>query len=369
MPVRRALGAALSAALLAAPGEGTGATADLALRPAAFADLPGWEADPLDGARKALGDSCAALADGRPTDPPRPAPLFGARAPWLAACARLAALPTDAPAEALRAALEAAYRTYRVIDRREGAEGLFTGYFEPELAGSLARRSPDQVPLHRAPGSDRLRRQTRAEIAAGGLDGQGLELVWLDDPVAAFFLDIQGSGLIRLAEGGARRVRYTRFNGFGYTAVGRALVEWGEIPLAEISMQSIAAWMRANPDRRQTLMNVNRSYVYFDWLPQDAPQGSQGTDLTPLRSLAIDPRVIPYGAPLWLDTTHPETGAPLRRLMLAQDKGGAIKGVVRGDVFWGTGPAAGEPAGRMRARGGYWLLLPADLEVPPALLR
>ncbi|GMG85592.1 MltA domain-containing protein [Paralimibaculum aggregatum] len=365
--IGRLMGAGLLAGIALAPAGAAGAAPPpMRLVATAFAALDGWGADDLAEALPALRDSCAAIRAGTPTDPPDPAPRLSARGPWLEACAPLLALPEGAPDAAVRAAVERAFRPWRVLDRDAGAEGLITGYFEPELTGSLTRRSPEQVPLYRPPSADSLRRQTRAEIAAGGLAGQGLELVWLDDPVAAFFLDIQGSGVIRLAEGGSRRVRYVRFNGYGYTAVGRALVEWGEIPLEAITMQSIVAWMRDNPGRRQALMNVNRSYVYFDWLGHDAPQGSQGVDLTPGRSLAVDPRHIPYGAPLWLETVHPSGGAPIRRLMAAQDKGGAIKGVVRADFFWGTGPAAAEQAGRMKGQGRYTLLLPKGLPVPAA---
>ena len=353
----------LVSALMPAMAEGQGA---MRLDPVGYGALQGWGAEDLEGAQQALADSCAAIRAGTPTDPPDAAPALSRRADWLDACAAILALPDAADASVLRAAIEDNFRPYRVSDRIEGQSGLFTGYFEPELTGSLTRRSESQVPLYRPPAENRLRRQSRGRIAAGGLAGQGLELVWLDDPIAAFFLDIQGSGVIRLAEGGSRRVRYVRFNGFGYTAVGRALVEWGEIPLSQITMQSIIGWMRANPERRQELMNVNESYVYFDWLGHDAPQGSQGTDLTELRSLAVDPRHIPYGAPLWLETVHPVDGTPMRRLMFAQDKGGAIKGVVRGDVFWGTGAKAAEAAGRMKAKGRYTLLLPKSLAVPHA---
>lgn len=363
---RETLWAGLAALVLGA-GAPAAAEEPMQLVPVAFGALTGWQDDDLGGALPALRDSCEAIRERRPSQPASPAPQLRDRGAWLEACAKLLALPEGAPDADVRAVLMAEFRAFRVIDRQSGDSGLVTGYFEPELTGSLKRQGPGQVPLYRVPSENRLRRQTRAEIASGGLEGQGLELVWLDDPIAAFFLDIQGSGVIRLAEGGSRRVRYTRFNGFGYTAVGRALVDWGEIPLAEITMQSIIAWMRANPERRQTLMNVNRSYVYFDWLPYAAPQGSQGTDLTPQRSLAIDPRFIPYGAPLWLETEHPLDRSALRRLMVAQDKGGAIKGVVRADYFWGTGAEAAERAGRMKAKGRYAVLLPKALRVPRAL--
>lgn len=337
--------------------------AGMRLKPVTFDQLSGWSEDQLSEAIKPMADSCRALMQGVRSDPPDRALAGGRLEDWKPACAAIDRLTASTPTDAdVRALLEREFQPYAVFDA-EDDEGLFTGYFEVELTGSLQRTSSSQVPLYRTPPVDALRRQTRADIAAGGLHGQGLELVWLDDPIAAFFLDIQGSGKIVLNDGTERRVRYDKFNGFGYRAVGRKLVADAEIPLEEISMQSIVAWMERNPDRMQALMNYNRSYVYFDWLDKAAAQGSQGTDLTPGRSLAIDPSFIPYGAPVWLQTTHPLTNQPLNRLMLAHDKGGAIKGAVRGDYFWGSGAKAAEPAGKMKHQGRYFLLLPKALDL------
>ena len=197
----------------------------------------------------------------------------------------------------------------------------------------------------------------RAAIDAGALDGDNLAVVWVDDPVDAFFLHIQGSGRIALADGSELRVGYAAQNGHAYTAVGLILIDDGEVTREAMSMQAIRTWLAANPDRARDLMNRNRSYVFFAVLDGDGPLGSEGVALTPGRSLAVDRRFLPMSVPLWLDSTLPGE-QPLRRLMIAQDTGGAIRGPVRGDVFWGYGEDAADIAGRMKSRGRYYLLLP-----------
>jgi len=186
--------------------------------------------------------------------------------------------------------------------------------------------------------------------------------------VALFFLHVQGSGRIALAEGGTIRVGYADQNGHPYRAIGRDLVEMGALSRDEVSMQSIRAWLAAHPERTFELLHKNPSYVFFRELPSSeegaGPPGAQGLPLTPGRSLAVDRRFVPLGVPIWLDTTapSPEGDRPLRRLVVAQDVGGAVRGPVRGDLFWGSGPEAEYAAGHMKSRGRYWLLLPAALD-------
>ncbi|HEX6977888.1 MAG TPA: MltA domain-containing protein, partial [Alphaproteobacteria bacterium] len=197
------------------------------------------------------------------------------------------------------------------------------------------------------------------EIDEGALEGRNLELVWVADPIDAFFLHIQGSGRVRLADGSTIRVGYAAQNGHPYLAIGRPLIDRGAIPKDKVSMQSIRAWLAANPDEAERIMWLNASYVFFRELEGEGPLGAQGVPLTPGRSLAVDRRHIPLGAPIWLDTTLPTEGTPpFRRLMVAQDTGGAIRGPLRGDVFWGHGSDAAERAGRMRSTGRMWILLP-----------
>ncbi len=199
----------------------------------------------------------------------------------------------------------------------------------------------------------------RAEVDDGALDGRGLELLWVDDPVDAFFLQIQGSGRVRLAEGGWVRVGFAGHNGHPYRSIGRVLIERGELDAESASLDGIRAWLRDHPEQARALMAENARYVFFRELPGDGPVGAEGTVLTPGRSLAVDRRFVPLGVPVWVDAADPAgRAAPVRRLLVAQDTGGAIRGPVRGDLYWGTGEAAGRIAGRMRHRGTYYLLLP-----------
>jgi membrane-bound lytic murein transglycosylase A len=362
----------------------------LRLQPIAFGDLDGWQQDDPSAALAAFRRSCAKLA-GRPdTQPmaadPAMAPLAGTSEAWRGACAAAAADPAS-PDQA-RAFFEDWFQPWLVTDRDQPM-GLFTGYYEPLLYGSRRFGGAYTVPLYGTPG-DMIRVDlgqfkpelagqaitgrvdgsqfvpyfARAEIDAGALKGRGLELVWVDDPVAKFFLQIQGSGQIQLDDGARIRVGYGGQNGHQYHAIGRDLVAMGAMPLEEVSLQSIRDWLVAHPEQADAVMARNESYVFFDERPEldpaDGPIGAQGVPLTAGRSLAIDRRYIPLGAPVWLDATAPwpEGEGPLRRLLVAQDTGGAIRGPVRGDVFWGTGDRAEAIAGRMRSQGRYVVLLP-----------
>ena len=206
----------------------------------------------------------------------------------------------------------------------------------------------------------------RGDIAQGALDGAASVLAWVDDPVDAFFLHVQGSGRISLADGGVMRVGYAGANGQAYRSIGRALVERGAFSLDEASLQTIRVWLAANPDQAAEVLALNPSYVFFRELTGDGPLGAQGVALTAGRSLAVDRDYLPLGAPIWLDIMAPsaEPGGPdrtLRRLVVAQDIGGAIEGPLRGDLFWGFGPDAEWVAGHMKHPGGYVLLLPKAL--------
>ncbi len=267
-----------------------------------------------------------------------------------------------------------------VVAGPDGSDGLFTGYYEPELRGSRKRTAAYTVPLYRQPpdlvkveteGETQVGRMvdgrlrpyhTRKAIDGGVLAGQGLELLWLADPIDAFFLQAQGSGRVRLSDGGSLRVGYAASNGLPPTIIGRVLVERGELTKEAATMQTVRQWLRDRPAEATALMQMNARYIFFREIPGDGPLGALGVALTPGRSLAVDPKRLPLGAPLWLDTTYPtgtpEAGQPLRRLVVAQDTGGAIKGAVRGDLYWGSGEDALRYAGPMKQRGRYYLLLP-----------
>jgi membrane-bound lytic murein transglycosylase A len=345
------------------------------LVPVEFAALPGWTDDDAAEALPAFRTSCRSLRE---------------REPWREVC-RLADALDRADARSAREFFERRFVPYRVANADGGETGLVTGYYEPVLRGSRERRPPFVHPLY-APPDDllvidlaavapetkhlRLRGRidgrrvvpywSRAEIENGAAPVRGKEIVFVDDAIEAFFLQIQGSGRVRLAGGEELRVGYADQNGHPYQSIGRYLVEQGELKLAQASMQAIQAWARANPARLPELLNRNPSYVFFRELAPspEGPIGAQGLPLTAGRSIAVDPRFIPLGAPVYLATTHPNSSVPLQRLMVAQDTGGAIRGAVRADFFWGTGPDAGLLAGRMRQQGRMWVLLPAGYAPP-----
>jgi membrane-bound lytic murein transglycosylase A len=352
------------------------------LSPVAFAQLPGWGEDDAASALQAFQRSCARLdpqATDRPLLPSQP--RAGTVAQWRAICAALPAKPDKAAAQSF---VERWFTPYRAANNDDGS-GLFTGYYEAELKGARERGGRYTTPIHRVPAdlvqadlgqfNDEFRGRTiagrldggklvryadRAAIDRGALDGKGLELLWVDDPVDAFFLHVQGSGKVVLPDGSVARVGYAGNNGHGFVAIGRMLIDSGKVEREKMSMQAIRDWLRANPAEARALMHKNPRYIFFKEIPGgDGPIGAQGVALSAGRSLAVDRRHIPLGVPIWLDTTMPgATDKKLRRLVVAQDTGAAITGPVRGDFFWGSGEKALAEAGKMRSKGGYFLLLP-----------
>jgi membrane-bound lytic murein transglycosylase A len=297
--------------------------------------------------------------DAAALDPVSSAVDYGRVRDWRALC-QAAETVTPGDDSAARQYFEAGYVPFSVADN-SGSEGLFTGYYEIELNGSRRRHGHYRTPIYRRP-PESGSHYSRAEIEDGVLSGRGLELFWVDDPIDAFFLEIQGSGRVRLRDGRTIRVGYDGQNGFPYVAVGRLLVERKILPRAKVTMDAIRTWMREHPQEGTRLRRENPSYVFFREIPGDGPIGAEGVVLTPERSIAIDRTFIGLGIPIWLDADEQfaaEEG--IRRLAIAQDTGGAIKGPVRGDFFWGTGSDAGSRAGLMNARGRYYLLLPRSV--------
>ncbi|MBI1775610.1 MAG: MltA domain-containing protein [Proteobacteria bacterium] len=357
----------------------------LTLEPVDLASLPGWAEDDQGAALGAMLRSCERLVRRQPDQPIGPSGLGGQGRDWREPCQAAAGLPKD-DAAAARRFFERGFQAFRAANN--GKPGAFvTGYYEPELAGARAPSPRFTVPLYRVPddliqadlgewregwrgeriagriAEGRLRPyHTRHDIEKGALAGRNLELAWVEDPIDAFFLAIQGSGRIDLGDGKRLRLGFAGQNGHRYVAIGRALVERGAIPRGEVTMQTIRAWLSANPAEAASVMDLNPSYVFYRALAGDGPLGAEGAVLTPSRSLAVDPAFLPLGVPVFIDLEHPDTtGGRLRRLVVAQDTGGAIKGPVRGDLFWGTGAAAGELAGRMQAQGIFYILLPRSI--------
>lgn len=329
--------------------------------PAEWSDLPGWETDRSAELWPALLASCGAPAPG-----------------WAEFCARAVLQPPQDDAQA-RVLLARWLRPWQLQDAEGdgGEEGLATGYFEPVLDATAAPEQGFEVPLHLPP--DDLgarqphwsRQQLDTEDAARA-SLRGREIAWLRHPMDLLLLQIQGSGRLRLRtlDGTVTmlRVAYAGHNGHPYRSVGRWLIERGELPASGASWPAIRAWADRNPQRVQALMWVNPRVIYFrpEPLPdpQRGPRGAQGVPLTPGRSVAVDPSAVPYGTPLWIDTTEPLSTTPLRRLVMAQDTGSAIRGAVRIDYFWGWGDAALAQAGRMRQAVRVWALWPVG-QTPP----
>lgn len=343
--------------------------------PTGFAALPGWATDATREALPAWRRTCARLLRVPDERPVGPDGIAGTALEWKPACRALEALADDATDEASRAYFEQWFTP--VLVTSGGSErGLFTGYYEPELHGSRRRSRRYSVPLYRRPSDlvsasrghgtgrrvrGRLRPYwTRAQIAAGSLRRTSTPLLWVDNAVDAFFLEIQGSGRVVLEDGSVVQVNYDSSNGRPYVPLGRVLIERHAIERDAVSLQTIRAWLLAHPRQAQAVMNENPSYVFFHESSRGAT-GSEGVVLTPGRSLAVDTHFIPLGAPLFLDISALEGVGVIQRLVVAQDTGGAIRGAVRGDVFWGAGPDAYDRAGRMRQSGRYWMLAPASV--------
>jgi membrane-bound lytic murein transglycosylase A len=350
----------------------------LRVDPVKFSGVPGWRKDDQRQALTAFLRSCAKLSSKRDG--------LGN------ACRRAQKLPQNISDSGARAFFESYFQPYKV--RSGGALGRLTGYYEPILRGSRVRTDKYTVPIYRRPKdliglhSSKMRYQarrnglsskltyaqrtskglrpymTREQIERGGLSDRGLEILWLADPVDAFFLHIQGSGIVHMEDGSRVRIGFDGKNGYDYTSVGRALVQAGLMSARELTLDGVKAWLRANPEKGRKAMWRNKSFIFFRELPVgqggEGPIGAQGIPLTNGRSLAVDRRHYRLGLPVFLNVRgfKYQGEKRLARLMVAQDTGTAIKGAKRGDIFWGSGDEAGEIAGRTYHRGEFYVLLP-----------
>jgi membrane-bound lytic murein transglycosylase A len=331
--------------------------------------LPEWSTLDLSPSWAALLQSCRALK----TKPN-----------WQAICAGTEQIDKN-NSVAQRTFYEDKMLPFQILNPDGSEQGVITGYYEPLLKGSRVKTERFRYPLYAVPDDilevdlgdaypqlkgQRLRGRLigkrivpyykRAEIDAGTESLKGHELFWVENAVELFFLQIQGSGRIELPDGRHIKVGYADQNGYPYVSIGKKLIEMGEMKLEEASMQGIKGWGERNPNKLTALLELNPSYVFFRELPEtlSAPLGALGVPLTNEYSIAIDPRSIPLGSPVFLSTTRPNSATPLNRLMLAQDTGGAIRGAVRADFFWGFGEKAGAEAGRMKQQGRMWVLFP-----------
>ncbi len=333
---------------------------DPRLTPVTFTALDGWQSDDFTQALPSLANSCRRLVT-LPDDRSLGASgAMGNVKDWRSFCGAVLTIAQTSPSsKQIRTFLENWLQPWALSN---GAfdEGLFTGYYESELHGSLTHHDQYQWPLYRLPEpkNSSLMHLERSQIAAGALADKNLELVWLDDPIDAFFVEVQGSGRIHLDNGRTVSVSFAGKNGYPYVSIGKQLVERGEIKLEDVSLQSLRAWLESHPSQQQSIFNLNPSFVFFKLNPViTPPKGAANTPLTAQRSLAVDSRYIGYHVPIWL-----KTDMPLHQLVIAQDTGGAIKGVVRGDFFWGFGPSAEQKAGSMRSIGRMFVLLPRGFQ-------
>ena len=353
-----------------------------------FAELQGWAASDPKGALEAFRRSCVAMST-RPDDALLGGVNYaGTAGEWRRSCLAASAVQIDDP-QSGRAFFEAEFVPYRLT--QTSGTGLFTGYYEPQLKGSRTKHGPYQTALYGIPADlinvdlglfrDNLKGQrivgqvangrlvpypARADIEVSGLP-QAKPLLYVDDPIDAFFLQILGSGRVVLDDGSVVRAAYGAQNGRAYTAIGAVLIQRGELKREEVSMQSIRAWLIAHPEEAQQIMNANASYVFFTEQALGDPllgaAGAQGVPLTPEASLAVDLSLHAMGVPVWLEASAPDPDAMkpdriFERLLIMQDTGGAIRGPVRGDVYWGYSADAAAIAGRMRHEGRMTVLLP-----------
>jgi len=357
--------------------------------------LPGWRGDDLDHVWKAFINNCKGLM--RPVSGSLAMQARATPRAWQPVCAaaQQSGLSADAAGETVRRFLEQHLQPWRLLDGAgKPAQSTVTGYYEPLVRASRKREGAYQWPLYSAPddlltidlgtmypelAGKRVRGKlagkrvvpydTRAEIAAAP-DRQPPAIAWVDDPVEAFFLQIQGSGRAQLPDGSTIRLAYADHNGRPYQSIGQWLAQKGEITLAQASMQNIKSWAKNNPARVQEMLNANPAMVFFSEEairdPELGPRGAYGIPLIGQRAVAVDTTFVPLGAPLYLSTTYPGSSRPLARLVFAQDTGAAIKGAARTDFYWGFGDEAGAMAGRMKQRGEMWVLWPKQAGAPSA---
>jgi membrane-bound lytic murein transglycosylase A len=340
-----ALRAALrAAALLGAAMTASGASGETAYSLMDFSQLDGWEKDDHAAALDVFLETCPDLDD----------------PDWHSLCALAQSQVQSEAPDAARTFFELFFRPVLIQDGADTA--LFTGYFEPELDGSRYRTDRFRYPVYRLPREARetnLWLPRRDILTSGVMEGRGLEIAWVDDPVELFFLQIQGSGRIRMQDGSTVRVGYGGANGHPYKSIGAEMVRRGIYKAHQVSAQVIKAWVRRNPVAGHELLMHNPSYVFFREVRRvraaDGPLGAMNRSVTAMRSIAVDPKFTPLGAPVWVEK---DGETPLRRLMIAQDTGSAIKGAQRADIFFGTGDTAGQAAGRLRDPGRMIVLLP-----------
>ncbi|MFT4059959.1 MAG: murein transglycosylase A [Legionella sp.] len=355
-------------------------------RPVTFSQLPGWQSVNLTKSFAAFQISCRAFMNQNPEQMVGTNDINLQVKDWQPACS-VALTMNSVTENTAKAFFQEWFHPVEFFDKNTGP-GLFTGYYVPSIKGSYKKTKEFSVPLYETPNdlivsdlgmffNDLKNRSivghlvkhklvpyySRAQINHGALKGKARVLVWINNPVDRLFLEIQGSGMIELENKKNLYIGYDSQNGLPYTAIAGVLIKQGVMTKDNASMQAIKRYLTGHPEQMDKVINQNQSFVFFRKMDEGVALGSQGVSLTPGYSLAIDKQWIPMGIPLWLNTSRPDSTNPdknksMQRLMIAQDTGGAIRGKIRGDVFWGGGERATMIAGHMKNPGKYWLLLP-----------
>jgi membrane-bound lytic murein transglycosylase A len=345
----------------------------LVLKPTQFSQIDGWAEDSQEQALGAFLKSCKKFDTMSDSKSLHASGVGGTFGHWRDACGQADTLTEIASGSQAREFFEVNFTPY-VATNNGKDKGLFTGYFEADLEGSYKKHDAYKYPIYKKP-RDLVNGEqyySREQIAKGALAGKNLELVWVKDPVKAFFMEIQGSGRVHMEDGSTLRVGYDGKNGHAYIPIGRVLIDRGYVARENMSAQAIKKFLYENPGKAQEIMNENPSYVFFRKVGEEGPIGAQGVPLTPFRSLAVDRKFIPYGAPVFVNVNlngANEEDKSFKKLLIAQDTGGAIRGPVRGDLFFGYGKMAEDLAGYQNSIGKYYLLLPKAKNMAFSFLR
>jgi membrane-bound lytic murein transglycosylase A len=367
------------------------------LKKRSFDTLEGWKQSDLKHASKAITNVCSIIMKKKSTRYLDELRIYGQWSVYQSACRKLLEAASLKKSDAIKTVLEEQFVPYQVLmkNTKQSEKALFTGYYEPELKGSLKKQGKYVYPLYKTPKNlvvsqdlglfnEKLAGHKikgvvekgvfkpyhkRHEIDALNEHPDFEPLIWVDNEVDAFFLHIQGSGSVRLQDGTWVRVGYAEQNGHRYVSIGHVLLDMGVAEKAQMSMQFIKKWFRENPGKIKQLLHKNPSYIFFRKLKGEGPVGTMGIPLVPEHNLAVDRSVYPLGLPMWISFHDPfELDTTLHRFVVAADTGGAIKGPLRGDLFWGRGEKAELNAGHMKSTGTLVVFLPKELKLPPSVV-
>lgn len=334
---------------------------NMALKEVPFEQLPGWEKTDVKKSLLAFQTSCKTFMNQDPKQPVGSSTLKLQARDWQPACKEALAAKSFTEGRA-KQFFETWFHPMEFVKKASPRRGVFTGYYMPKLKGSLVKTKQYHIPIYGMPrNAKNARHYTRAAIDHGALDKKAPVIAWIDSPVERLFMEVEGAGVIELTNGEKLYIGYAGQNGAPYTSIASVLIRRGVMTKHNASKPAIKRYLERNPQVADSILHQNKSFVFFETLNQNSALGARGTELTPGYSLAVDKKWIPLGAPLWLATTKPEQQANdkrFQRLMIAQDTGGAIQGVVRGDVYWGSSEKAAYLGEHMKNKGRYWLLLP-----------